>query len=276
MTDATLTAPAPAPTRPARPWARRLLWVMLAIALLAPLLVIVGAVGTKLGVLDWKVGFGLLTVALAAPAAMAGVVAGLVAVVLMVLAGWRRTWPIALVALLVPLAGLAMFGGLRTKAQSMPMIHDYATDWTEPLMPTAALAAARGAQANPIEADPQAPRDPARPEVENWRDARIARIGAEACPGAKPVRLTQPPAAVQAAARRALEAAGLTVSTDQPGRLEATATSFWYGFKDDVMVRIRPDGDGARVDLRSVSRVGLSDLGANCERVTKLVAALKG
>jgi fatty-acyl-CoA synthase len=68
----------------------------------------------------------------------------------------------------------------------------------------------------------------------------------------------------------------LTVAAEAPGRIEATATSFWYGFKDDVLVRIRPEGGGSRVDLRSVSRVGLSDLGANCERITELVEALQG
>jgi fatty-acyl-CoA synthase len=273
MTEATIDAPAPA--RPRRAWARPLLWVMLAVALIAPLLVAAGAIGTKLGLLNWKVGFGLLTVGLAAPAAMAGVVAGLVAVALMFVAGWRRTWPIALAALLIPLVSLAMFGGLRSKAQSMPMIHDYATDWTQPLMPSPALQRARIGADNPIEADPRAPRDPARPEVENWRDDRIARIGAEACPGARPVTLARSPREAQAATRRALEAAGLRVLHEAPGTVEAVATSFWYGFKDDVMVRIRPEGAGSRVDLRSVSRVGLSDLGANCERITSLVADLR-
>ena len=59
------------------------------------------------------------------------------------------------------------------------------------------------------------------------------------------------------------------------GRVEGTHTSLWYGFKDDVIARVRPDGSGSRVDLRSVSRVGGSDLGANCARVTRIVDHLR-
>lgn len=51
------------------------------------------------------------------------------------------------------------------------------------------------------------------------------------------------------------------------GRLEATATTFWFGFKDDLVVRVRAEGDQAIIDLRSVSRVGQSDLGVNAERI---------
>ena len=50
-------------------------------------------------------------------------------------------------------------------------------------------------------------------------------------------------------------------------RIEAVATSFWYGFKDDFIVRLTPQGVGTRIDVRSQSRVGGSDLGANARRV---------
>jgi uncharacterized protein (DUF1499 family) len=67
-----------------------------------------------------------------------------------------------------------------------------------------------------------------------------------------------------------LEGMGLEVVSKDPddGRIEATATTFWFGFKDDVVVRIRPAEDGGSVvDLRSVSRVGVSDLGVNARRI---------
>ena len=51
-------------------------------------------------------------------------------------------------------------------------------------------------------------------------------------------------------------------------RIEAVSTSQWYGFKDDFIVRLTTvEGGGTRVDLRSKSRVGGSDLGANAARV---------
>ena len=51
------------------------------------------------------------------------------------------------------------------------------------------------------------------------------------------------------------------------GRIEATATTLWFGFKDDVVVRVRPAPEGSRIDVRSVSRVGRSDVGTNAERI---------
>ena len=58
------------------------------------------------------------------------------------------------------------------------------------------------------------------------------------------------------------------------GRIEATATTFWFGFKDDVVVRIVPAPGGSRVDVRSVSRVGVSDVGANAKRVRDFLQKL--
>jgi uncharacterized protein (DUF1499 family) len=66
------------------------------------------------------------------------------------------------------------------------------------------------------------------------------------------------------------------IITDPPqGRIEATATTFWFGFKDDVVVRIAADGAGSRVDVRSLSRIGKSDVGANAKRVRDYLAKVK-
>ena len=51
------------------------------------------------------------------------------------------------------------------------------------------------------------------------------------------------------------------------GRIEATDTTFWFGFKDDVVIRVTAEGGGSKVDVRSVSRVGGSDVGANAKRI---------
>jgi fatty-acyl-CoA synthase len=75
------------------------------------------------------------------------------------------------------------------------------------------------------------------------------------------------------AVEEAVKARGWTVVQSVPnqGRLEATDESFWFGFKDDVIIRVRTDAAGARVDVRSTSRVGLSDLGANSKRIRDLL-----
>jgi len=62
------------------------------------------------------------------------------------------------------------------------------------------------------------------------------------------------------------------VSADSSaGRIEATATTAWFGFKDDVVVRIRSEGTGSRVDVRSLSRVGGSDVGTNARRIREFL-----
>ena len=72
---------------------------------------------------------------------------------------------------------------------------------------------------------------------------------------------------------------GWKIVTAEPeeGRIEATDTTFWFEFKDDIMIRVLPEGEqGSRIDVRSVSRVGLSDLGANVKRVKNLLDDIEG
>jgi uncharacterized protein (DUF1499 family) len=59
------------------------------------------------------------------------------------------------------------------------------------------------------------------------------------------------------------------------GRIEATATTPWFGFKDDVVMRISPDAGGSKVDVRSVSRVGQSDVGTNAKRTREYLGRLR-
>ena len=58
------------------------------------------------------------------------------------------------------------------------------------------------------------------------------------------------------------------------GRIEATDTTRFFGFKDDVVVRVKPEGAGSRVDVRSLSRVGKSDVGKNASRIRAYLRAL--
>lgn len=59
------------------------------------------------------------------------------------------------------------------------------------------------------------------------------------------------------------------------GRIEATDTTAWWGFKDDIVIRIAAEGTGSRLDIRSMSRVGDSDIGKNAERIRAFLAKLK-
>jgi len=104
----------------------------------------------------------------------------------------------------------------------------------------------------------------------------FAAIQREAYPDLAPLRLAQPPAAAFAAAAATAGALGWEIVREDAaaGVLEATDTTRVFRFVDDVVVRVQPDGDGARVDLRSKSRDGKGDMGANAARIRAFRAKL--
>jgi fatty-acyl-CoA synthase len=262
--------------KPAPKWARAYLTFALVLSVVPLLLILAGAIGTKVGLWSWKFGFGAIMVASPfgvgwAPAlAILAIVVALVGVIVSISAGlWRR----AMAALVISLLTMGAFVYLGGQARKAPPIHDVSTDWREPLAFSDRVKKQRGAEANPVEPDPVVPdRAPA------LAGQKISDVNAQTCPGAKPVLLPVAADRAYAIARRTIrKQRGLDIVTESPetGRIEATATSYWYGFKDDVVVRVQPDGSGTRIDLRSVSRVGMSDLGANCKRITSLAAAMR-
>ena len=253
--------------------ARHLLRLTLLIAVLPLLLIGAGAIGTKLGLWGWKFGFGTLTVQWGSGLALAGIFVGLLALYTAAFAGFRRLWPMAVISLLIPVMVAWGFSSLKAQAARYPG-HDVATSWQPPLAFSERVTALRRDASNPVHPDPRAVWG--NEQVENWMDRRAHVINAKACPGAKATRLGGERAEVHAKVKAAMQAEGLEIVTDDPaaGRIEGVATSFWFEFKDDVAARITPDGGAWLVDFRSISRVGRSDLGANCARVTALAERL--
>ena len=90
------------------------------------------------------------------------------------------------------------------------------------------------------------------------------------------LRLELPPAQAFERAERAARSMGWQIVAAKPDalRIEATDTTLMFGFKDDIVIRIRPAAGGSRVDMRSVSRVGRSDLGANARRIREFMRQL--
>lgn len=232
------------------------------VGLAAPVLVLVAAILTKTGTIDWRLGWETLTLRWAALLSLAGSALGLLAVILALKD--RRLWLAAAVAFLAPAVTLAGFGWLNARMARTPPIHDAATNWAEPPMPGRAVARQRAREAAPVERDPMvdAAYGPA------WAGRRVAEIGAETCPGARPIPRAPDFDEVQAA----LEAEGVEVLTAAPWAVEGVHESWWFGFRSDVIVRIRPE----RTDVRVVGRQPRPDLGASCRLVSRIVGRLSG
>lgn len=93
-----------------------------------------------------------------------------------------------------------------------------------------------------------------------------------------PILIDKSPTEVLAAAQALAEARGWDIAAYDAasGRLEATATAGYVRFYDDVLVQVTPVADGStRVDMRSVSRVGVSDVGYNAARIREFLADLQ-
>jgi Protein of unknown function (DUF1499) len=128
---------------------------------------------------------------------------------------------------------------------------------------------------NDITTDTETPPQFWQPRPYERHFAELQRLG---YPDLRPLELAVPPAQAFARAREAARALGWEVvaADESAGRIEAVATTLWFGFKDDIAVRITPAGNGSRIDMRSRSRVGRSDLGTNASRIRNFFSALKG
>ncbi len=214
---------------------------------------------------------GLLPLSAALLILLAGILASLAWLVVRVIAALRRRGAgfgnrralaaglLSAGALGVPLANIL-------PALGAPPIHDITTDPDDPPRFVAVVPLRAGAP-NPLE----------------YGGPQLAATQRAAYPDVLPLAVDASPGTVLAAARSvAMELGWAIVAVDEArGVLEATATTFWFGFEDDIAVRVRPAaGGGALVDVRSISRVGVGDLGANANRIraflTRLQAALAG
>ncbi len=97
-------------------------------------------------------------------------------------------------------------------------------------------------------------------------------------PDLAPEHLDRPPGQALADARAAGTMLGWEVTYESPadGHLEATDTTRFFRFVDDIVIRVRPDGTGSIVDIRSKSRDGQGDLGANAARIRAFQGAMSG
>jgi uncharacterized protein (DUF1499 family) len=207
---------------------------------------IVGLAGA-FGVLKWSV-YGALTALVLAIAALIGA------------ARRHARMFVPGTALVLALAVIVPLGILARKASRVPAIHDVTTDTAQPPRFVAVVPLRAGAL-NPVE----------------YGGAEIAAKQRSAFADIVPLDLDIPPARAFDRALSAARRMGWEVVASDPagGRIEATDTTFWFGFKDDVVVRVTARSNGSRVDVRSLSRVGGGDLGTNAARIRTYLAALR-
>ncbi len=125
------------------------------------------------------------------------------------------------------------------------------------------------------EAPPQFVRAPElRRSTDNPLDysAETAALQQQFYPELNGLVLDLPQARAQHLAEDTAVQLGWHIHYQQPGHIEATERSFWFGFTDDIVIQVQSiSGDTSRIDLRSASRVGRSDLGVNAKRITRFL-----
>lgn len=223
----------------------------------------VGAYGYRDG--WWNYGFALLTInQYAAYAGAAAAVLGLVGLGAALPGGTRRGFVAALVAIVLGGGGAGYIGYLYYLVKTVPYIHDITTDTANPPQFVAVVPEREAESANPHQ----------------YPGGDVALKQQVGYPDIAPLTVSQPPDAVFDKALAIAESLEWRVvaAEREAGRIEATDTSRWYKFKDDIVIRLTPAGSGTsvgtRVDMRSLSRVGRSDLGVNAKRIRAYLAAL--
>jgi hypothetical protein len=247
-----------------RDWTRLVTRAAVLLGIGSVLAALVAAFGSAVELWSFRAGLGALRYLFFA--AGAGALLGLIG---LVMARRRAKLMLAnLLALVVALGFVLYLGNLVRTAKSVPAIHDVATDLDDLPQFTRLKVRADNLEKIPDEGKPELK---ALSPEERWKALHRAHYG-----DLRTIRLAVPPAE---AARRAAELAlerGWDVAVAEGDRVEATHTSTFFRFKDDVVVRVRPaPGGGSLIDMRSISRVGGSDVGMNAKRVRAFLADLQ-
>lgn len=220
------------------------------LAVLAGLALLIAGPGYRLGLWDFRPAFTFMRWA---------AYGGLAAAAVSLLGAWvtrpgtgQRGFPFAMAGVLCGLVTVAIPWQWWRTAQRVPPIHDITTDTDTPPAFVAILPLRQGA-----------------PNTADYGGPEVAAQQRRGYPDLGPLLLPAPPAQAFARALTAAHDMGWNVVAAEPaeGRIEATDTTFWFGFIDDIVVRVRAEQSGSRIDVRSVSRVGRSDVGTNAARI---------
>ncbi|WP_372864689.1 DUF1499 domain-containing protein [Spongiibacter sp.] len=159
-------------------------------------------------------------------------------------------------AAVIALPAISFFAFALFAGSDSPMIHDISTDTENPPQFSHAQTL-RTSTDNPL-----------------IYNAEVAAIQRRAYPDIRGLHLPLPLTRAQQLAEASAKQLGWDIHYQQPGHIEATERSFWFGFTDDIVIRLRSEGSGSRIDLRSTSRLGQGDMGANAKRIRRFLLRL--
>ena len=231
----------------------------LTVASAALILLLASGVGSHIGLWHFRTGFTLLKYG-----AWLGVISAILGSAALVVSSRQRLWKAVIVSGVAVAIGVTAFAipySWKQTAGRLPKIHDISTDTANPPRFVAIVPLRKDAP-NPVE----------------YGGAEIAAKQAQGYPELKTLPLTLPAEQAFGLALETAQRMGWNIVAAVPteGRIEASVTTFWFGFTDDIVIRIRPGGNGSLLDIRSVSRVGLSDVGTNARRIRQFIKKLNG
>jgi len=208
-------------------------------------------IGYRLG--WWQVGTALNISEWAVYGAALGLVLSLFGAILSRPGARQRSFLLSLLGIAASLPVVAIAVQWEYATRTYPPINDISTDTDDP----------------PVFWD--------MPNPTEYPGAETATLQRAAYPDLAPLILSVAPEQAYALAMALTRDMGWEIVADEPkdGRIEAVDRSFLYGFKDEIIIRITAPDGGARVDLRSRSRIGLIDRGVNAKRVRAFLTALK-
>jgi uncharacterized protein (DUF1499 family) len=226
----------------------------LGLAVLTALAVALAGLGSRWGWWHFRTGFEILKWG-----GYAGLIAAAVSLVGSVTAwfgGSRRGFLSAVAGLIIAFLIVGVLWQWKQTALRLPLIHDITTDTENPPVFVAIL---------PLRADAPNPAAYGGPEIAAQQHKGYPNLGPLILPVAPALAFERALGAVRDLCWKIVD------SNPDNGRIEATDTTFWFGFKDDIVVRVTPSENGSRIDVRSVSRVGRSDVGTNARRIEKFL-----
>ena len=235
--------------------------VALGLSITALLLLAISPLGWRAGWWHFRFAFSWLMTFSGFLAAAAVIVSLLVLVL-----GWsgldQRAMAMAAVALIVGLVVAYVPWGYNRLRTTLPQIHDITTDTEDPPAFVAVLPARAAENAATVV----------------YEGPQLAQLQKAAYPDIGPVKMVCSPAkAFEQALDVAKSMPGWSIVASDPveGRIEASQRSRWFGFTDDIVIRVSKDSSGSRVDMRSISRQGRSDFGVNAARIRAYMTALR-